>query len=133
MQIDATQRREKGMDLNYLFYRQQVERSKALTAASEAARRTHDELARKYEEQIELLMRDLKRMGVENKVYGLRGDYTGMGTMPMMNDPTTFTTTGTPGVYKGKANIEMAGEWQAQVSYEGAAGKGKTSFPVMVQ
>jgi len=57
----------------------------------------------------------------------------GMGTMPVMNDATTFTTTDTPGVYRGKANVEMAGEWQAQVSYEGPAGKGQTSFPVTVQ
>lgn len=57
----------------------------------------------------------------------------GMGTMPVMNDPTTFTTTTTPGVYRGKASVEMAGEWQAQITYEGAAGSGKTSFPVTVQ
>jgi len=57
----------------------------------------------------------------------------GMGPMAAMNDQTTFTTTDTPGVYKGKANIEMAGEWQAQVSYEGPAGKGQTSFPVTAQ
>ena len=57
----------------------------------------------------------------------------GMGTMPVMNDPTTFTTTSTSGVYRGKANVEMAGEWQAQITYEGAAGSGKTSFPVTVQ
>lgn len=43
------------MDLNYLFYRQQVERSRAEGASTEAARRAHEELARKYEEQIETL------------------------------------------------------------------------------
>mgnify|MGYP000297667002 CR=1 FL=1 len=43
------------MDLNYLFHRQQVERSRAETADSEAARRAHEELARGYEEQIERL------------------------------------------------------------------------------
>jgi hypothetical protein len=43
------------MDLNYLLYRQQVERSKAATAATSAARETHEEFARKYEEQIEFL------------------------------------------------------------------------------
>jgi hypothetical protein len=57
----------------------------------------------------------------------------GMGTMAAMNDAATFTTTNTPGVYHGKANIEMAGEWQAQVSYEGPAGSAKTSFPVTAQ
>lgn len=36
-----------------------------------------------YEEQIELLMRDLKRMGVLNKIYGVRGDATGLGDFPM--------------------------------------------------
>ena len=36
-----------------------------------------------HEEQIDLLMRDLKRMGVVNKVYGVRGDATGQGLMPM--------------------------------------------------
>ena len=56
-----------------------------------------------------------------------------MGTMPVMNDRATFTTTNTPGVYHGKARIEMAGEWQAQISYEGPAGRGQTSFPVMAQ
>lgn len=43
------------MDLNYLFHRQQVERSRAEGAASESARRAHEELARRYEEQIEAL------------------------------------------------------------------------------
>ena len=56
-----------------------------------------------------------------------------MGTMPPMNNNVTFTTTGTPGVYQGKMKLEMAGDWQAQVSYEGASGKGKTSFTVTVQ
>ncbi|MCA1633535.1 MAG: FixH family protein [Acidobacteria bacterium] len=57
----------------------------------------------------------------------------GMGTMPVMNNPTTFTTTNTPGTYRGKANIEMAGEWQAQITFEGSAGTGKTSIPVNVR
>jgi hypothetical protein len=56
-----------------------------------------------------------------------------MGTMAAMNDQTTFTTTETPGVYRGKANIEMAGEWQGQLAYEGPAGNGKTTFTVTAQ
>ncbi|MGH9871859.1 MAG: FixH family protein [Pyrinomonadaceae bacterium] len=53
-----------------------------------------------------------------------------MGGMAAMNDGVTFTTTDTPGVYRGKVNIGMAGEWQAQLAYEGPAGKGKTTFSV---
>ena len=56
-----------------------------------------------------------------------------MGTMAEMNDGVTFTTTGTPGVYRGKVDIEVGGEWQAQLAYEGPAGKGKTTFSVVVQ
>src|SRR5712672_2920555 len=56
-----------------------------------------------------------------------------MASMPVMNDPATLTTTDMPGVYRAKANVEMAGEWQAQVSFEGPAGKGQTSFSVTGQ
>ena len=56
-----------------------------------------------------------------------------MGSMAQMNDHATLTTTDTPGVYRAKADIGMAGEWQAQVSYEGPAGKGQTSFSVTAQ
>jgi len=43
------------MDLNYLFARQQIERSKALSASSPEARKIHEEMARRYEEEIEAL------------------------------------------------------------------------------
>jgi hypothetical protein len=56
-----------------------------------------------------------------------------MGSMAQMNDRATLTTTDTPGVYRAKAEIEVAGEWQAQVSFEGPAGKGQTSFSVTAQ
>jgi hypothetical protein len=56
-----------------------------------------------------------------------------MGTMPAMNNTAAFTTTGTPGTYQGKVKLESAGDWQAQITYEGAAGKGKASFTVTAQ
>ena len=56
-----------------------------------------------------------------------------MGSMAPMNDHATLTTTDTPGIYRAKAEIEVAGEWQAQVSFEGPAGKGQTSFSVTAQ
>ena len=42
-------------DLNYLFHRQQVERSRAQAARTKEARKAHEELAKSYEEQIEQL------------------------------------------------------------------------------
>ncbi|MEP6944405.1 MAG: FixH family protein [Acidobacteriota bacterium] len=56
-----------------------------------------------------------------------------MGSMSEMNTGATFTTTGTPGVYKGKADIEMGGEWKAMITYEGAAGKNAFSIPVIAK
>jgi len=53
-----------------------------------------------------------------------------MGAMAAMNDAVTLTTTATPGVYSGKVNVSMAGEWQAQLAYEGPAGKDKATFSV---
>ena len=56
-----------------------------------------------------------------------------MGTMSEMNDAATFTTTDTPGVYHGKADIEVGGEWQVRITYEGPKGRGQASFPVTAQ
>jgi len=56
-----------------------------------------------------------------------------MGSMAAMNNAATLTTSGKPGVYNGKVNLQMGGEWQVQIAYEGAAGKGKTSFPIVAQ
>ncbi|URD60761.1 hypothetical protein M8312_13440 [Sphingomonas sp. KRR8] len=42
------------MDINYLFKRQQIETSRANSAASQKAREAHQRLAVLYERQIEL-------------------------------------------------------------------------------
>lgn len=41
------------MDMNYLFFRQQMERSRADAAASDNARKAHEQLAFEYERLIE--------------------------------------------------------------------------------
>ena len=41
------------MDINYLFLRQQTERSRAQSAASDVARKIHEKLADEYERLIE--------------------------------------------------------------------------------
>ena len=41
------------MDINYLFQRQQMERTLAEAATSDAARKAHEELASEYERMIE--------------------------------------------------------------------------------
>jgi hypothetical protein len=46
------------VDLNYLFHRQQVERSRSETAETKEARTVHGELAKRYEECIETVTGD---------------------------------------------------------------------------
>ena len=67
------------------------------------------------------------------KAAALNFNMPSMGSMGAMNNAATFTTTSVPGVYKGKVKIEMPGEWQAQISYEGDKGSGKTTIPVTAQ
>jgi hypothetical protein len=85
------------------------------------------------DEEFTLSFTDAAGKPVDVGAVSLNFHMPGMGSMQAMNDPATFTTTETPGIYRGKAKIEMAGEWQAQITYEGPAGKGKTSFPVTAQ
>jgi hypothetical protein len=49
------------MDLNYLFYRQQVSLMRANTAGCREARRAHLGLARGYGDAIRTLQRELKQ------------------------------------------------------------------------
>jgi hypothetical protein len=56
-----------------------------------------------------------------------------MGSMSAMNSPASLVTTGTPGIYKANVDIEMAGEWQAQVAFDGPAGKGKGTIAITAQ
>jgi YtkA-like len=56
-----------------------------------------------------------------------------MGSMAEMNDRATLTTTETPGKYRARVNIEMAGTWEAQVKYQGGHGRGQVSMSVQAK
>ncbi len=92
-----------------------------------------DGVLRKGEQEIFLTFTDASGKPVDVGAVSFNNNMPAMGTMPVMNNAATLTTTGTPGVYKGKIDVEMAGEWQSQIAYEGPAGKGKTSFSVTAQ
>lgn len=82
------------------------------------------------DQEITLAFTDASGKPVETSAASLNFYMPGMGSMAPMNDAATLTTTTTPGVYRGKVKIQMSGEWQAQIAFEGAAGSGKTSIPV---
>ena len=88
---------------------------------------------KKGAEEFTLTFTDASGKPVDVGAVSYNNNMPAMGTMPVMNNAATLTATNTPGVYRGKISIEMAGEWQAQIAYEGTAGKGKFTLPVNVQ
>ena len=88
---------------------------------------------RKGAQEFLLTFTDQSGKPVDVGAVGFNAHMAPMGTMGAMNNAAILTTTGTPGVYKGKVEIEMAGEWQAQITYEGAAGKGSFAIPIIAK
>lgn len=85
---------------------------------------------RSGEQEIYLAFTDASGKPVDVGSVSFNNRMPAMGSMAEMNNAATLTTTGTPGVYKGKIDVEMAGEWQSQIAYEGPAGKGKATLSV---
>jgi ABC-type Fe3+-hydroxamate transport system substrate-binding protein len=92
-----------------------------------------DGVLRKGAQEFTLTFTDASGKPVDVGAVAVNYNMPAMGSMPVMNNAATFTTTNTPGVYRGKVDIEMAGEWQSQISYDGPAGKGKFTLPVTAQ
>ena len=92
-----------------------------------------DGVLRHGDQELTVTFRDASGKGVDVGSASLNFYMPAMGTMPVMNDAAALTTTSTPGVYRARVNLQMGGEWQAQVAYEGPAGSGKGSFPVTAQ
>lgn len=80
-------------------------------------------------ENFTLTITDADGKPVKMDAVSLNFNMPAMGSMAEMNDPATLTSTGTPGVFKGTVDFEMAGEWIAQIAYEGER-KGKTTMAV---
>lgn len=85
------------------------------------------------DQEVMLVFTDPSGKPVDISAMSLNFHMAQMGTMAAMNDQASFTSTATPGVYRGKVRIEVAGEWQGQLAYEGPAGTGKTTFTVTAQ
>lgn len=77
-----------------------------------------------------LLFEDEDGKGVDVGAASLNFRMPAMGTMPEMNDGAVLTTTRNVGAYRAEVKLQMAGEWIAQIAYEGSAGKGKVTVPV---
>ena len=94
---------------------------------------TSDGVLRHGDSEFTLTFADASGKPVDVDAVALTFHMPPMGTMAEMNDQATFTTTATPGVYNGKAQIQVAGEWQTKITYEGPAGRGQATFPITAQ
>ena len=92
-----------------------------------------DGVLRHGEQELTVTFKDASGKAVDVGSASLNFHMPAMGTMAAMNDAATLTTTSTPGVYRARVNLEMGGEWQAQIAYEGPAGAGRGAFPVTAQ
>ena len=92
-----------------------------------------DGALRKGSQEFTLTFADASGKPVDVGSVALNNHMGAMGSMAPMNHAATFTTTGTPGVYRGKLDIDATGEWQAQITYEGGAGNGSFMLPVIAK
>ncbi len=81
------------------------------------------------EQTIGLKFTDGSGNPVEIKAASLNFNMPAMGSMAEMNDSAVLRTTGTPGEFTGEVSLQMAGEWIAQIGYEGKE-TGKTTMKV---
>jgi len=84
---------------------------------------TDDGVLRQGNSQFTLTFADSSGKPVDVGAVALTFHMPQMGTMAEMNDSASFTTTAMPGVYSGKAQIQVAGEWQAKITYDGPKGR----------
>ncbi len=92
-----------------------------------------DGVLRKGKQTFTLTFTDASGKPVEIGSAAVNFHMPAMGSMAVMNNAATLSTTNAPGIYSGSVNLEMSGEWQAQITYEGAAGKGRANLPITAQ
>jgi len=84
---------------------------------------------KKGDQDILLSFTDGSGKPVEIAAASLNFNMPAMGSMAEMNDTAVLRTTSTPGEFAGRVNLQMAGEWVVQVSYEGEK-TGKTTMKI---
>lgn len=82
------------------------------------------------ENDLTLSFADTSGKPVEVSAASLNFYMPAMGSMAEMNDAANLTTTKTPGVFRARVNIEVAGTWEAQIKYQGQQGAGQATMSV---
>ncbi len=78
---------------------------------------------------IEFRDRDGQLVDVGNVKFDLNMNMPGM----QMSSGGTIERTNTPGRYRAKIKIDMSGDWNAKISFDGPHGQGQQSFSATVK
>ena len=76
-------------------------------------------------QELTLAFTDSSGKAVEVGAVSLNFHMPAMGGMAAMNDAVTFTTTGTPGVYRGKVDVEVVGNGKDSLLMKGRRARGR--------
>lgn len=82
------------------------------------------------ENEVMLSFSDASGKPVDMPAASLKFHMPAMGAMAEMNDVATLTTTDTLGRFRARVNIEVAGTWEAMISFQGSRGTEKATMSV---
>ncbi|MEK6321863.1 MAG: FixH family protein [Acidobacteriota bacterium] len=82
------------------------------------------------ENELTLSFTDASGKPVDVPAASLKFHMPAMGAMAEMNDMATLTTTDTPGKFHARVSIEVAGSWEAMISFQGPRGTEQVTMSV---
>ena len=85
---------------------------------------------RSGENDVMLSFTDASGKPVDMPAASLKFHMPAMGSMAEMNDVATLTTTDTRGKFHAQINIEVAGSWEAMISFQGLRGTEQATMSV---
>lgn len=85
---------------------------------------------RSGENELFLLFADASGKPVDMPAASLKFHMPAMGSMAEMNDVAALTTTDTRGKFRARVNVEIAGTWEAMISFQGSRGTEQTTMSV---
>jgi hypothetical protein len=85
------------------------------------------------ENELTLSFADASGKAVDVRAASLKFHMPAMGSMAEMNDVATLTTTDTPGKFHARVDVEVAGSWEAMISFQGPRGTEQVTMSVNVK
>jgi YtkA-like protein len=85
---------------------------------------------RSGENELMLSFTDASGKPIDMPAASLKFYMPAMGAMAEMNEVAALTTTGTPGNFQARVNVEVPGTWEAMVSFQGPRGTEQATISI---